>query len=159
MDQCHRCGKVWGAQRRDATGALLPDHQCIPGETQESITAWQSQTFPKVKGDLRTYILRCFEEFLELAFASGVTAEDLRFKLVETFYRKNRKLPSDWDESEPDLSKVPGEIADVAIVLYGVAQCAGVDLDDEVDKKMQTNRARKWAIRPDGCGEHVKGET
>ncbi len=53
----------------------------------------------------------------------------------------------------------PAEIADVVIVLYRLASELGVDLLEEIDHKMQINRARQWHRTGDGHGYHVREKT
>lgn len=96
-------------------------------ETQESIGAWVEQTFGP--GTAKRHATRVGEEVVEL---------------IQVLF------------NEPGSEKAAAEAADVLIVLYAVASSLGVDLHEEVDKKMQINRGRKWRIDGDGCGYHVK---
>lgn len=48
-----------------------------------------------------------------------------------------------------------GEAKDIAIFLYRLASVAGFDLDEDVDRKMEINRARTWVLSGDGCGQHT----
>lgn len=52
------------------------------------------------------------------------------------------------------------EIADIFILLAGVAHLAGVDLEAAVEKKMKINRERTWG-EPDAEGvvEHIRAPT
>ena len=43
-----------------------------------------------------------------------------------------------------DTENFPSELADIAIYLLGIAEIAGVDLGNEIDKKMQINYNRSW---------------
>jgi hypothetical protein len=52
--------------------------------------------------------------------------------------------------------KAPEEIADVVIVLYRLASRLGVDLHQEVEKKMAINRNREWKLDNSGHGYHVR---
>ena len=47
------------------------------------------------------------------------------------------------------------ECADCLVVLYQVAETAGFDLHDAVDKKMVKNRNRRWNTKGDGVGQHI----
>lgn len=50
------------------------------------------------------------------------------------------------------------ELADLGILLYDIANLAGVDLDDAIGKKMHINRMRSWAIDPEsGLLKHIRG--
>jgi NTP pyrophosphatase (non-canonical NTP hydrolase) len=47
------------------------------------------------------------------------------------------------------------EAADVVILLHRIAAILDHDLNDQVDAKMQVNRARAWKTVGDGTGSHV----
>lgn len=47
------------------------------------------------------------------------------------------------------------ELADANIVGYHAAALLGVVLFDEIDRKMDINRRRKWKSNGDGTGQHV----
>lgn len=47
------------------------------------------------------------------------------------------------------------EAADVAILLHRLAGLLGMELSEQVDAKMQVNRARTWKAAGDGTGGHV----
>jgi NTP pyrophosphatase (non-canonical NTP hydrolase) len=94
-------------------------------ETQQSISTWQLETFGHAT-NLRK-ATRVAEEVIELI-------KDLAYSDTH--------------------SKAASEVADILIVLYGVAEGLGVDIYEEVDKKMAINRARKWKLDGTGCGYH-----
>lgn len=48
------------------------------------------------------------------------------------------------------------EIADVVICLNVAASKLGVDLQAEINAKMQINRNRKWRLDETGCAYHIK---
>lgn len=56
------------------------------------------------------------------------------------------------DEKHP---KAPEELADILICMYRIAENLGVDLHDEVDKKMRGNYVRVWEKDGSGCAYHV----
>lgn len=97
-------------------------------ETQKTVTDWQDANFGQ-STPLR-YAVRANEEMAELLKALAA--------------------------SNPDSDKAASEIADVVIVLYGAARALGVDLHNEVDKKMHINRARRWGPVVDGHSYHIK---
>jgi len=97
-------------------------------ETQRAIEEWRLATFGPSISTTRIAV-RANEEMSELLRALSV------------------------DDNNP---KAASEIADVMIVLYGVAERLGVDLHDEVDKKMKINRARVWNLDGSGHGYHVR---
>jgi len=57
------------------------------------------------------------------------------------------------DDNNP---KAAEEIADIFIVLYRLGERLGVNLHDEIDHKMKTNRLRKWHKDGSGHGYHVR---
>jgi len=96
-------------------------------ETQATIREWQIDTFGAPTNSMRT-ATRLNEEVAEL--------------LV--------------DMSLGNHAKVPDEMADIYVVLCGLAGELGVDIAAEVDKKMTINRARRWRITDEGHGYHIK---
>lgn len=54
-----------------------------------------------------------------------------------------------------DRAEAGREAADVVILLHRIAALIEADLYDEVDAKMQINRARQWKAAGDGTGSHV----
>ena len=56
---------------------------------------------------------------------------------------------------EGDTAEAGREAADVVILLHRLAGLLGHDLHEQVDAKMQVNRARKWRAAGDGTGGHV----
>ena len=97
-------------------------------ETQATITEWIETTFGSAGSNARV-VARANEEMAEILRA--VTIDDNHPQIVE-------------------------EIADVFIVLYRVATRLGVDIHEEIDRKMAVNRTRKWTLDGSGCGYHVK---
>ncbi|MFC3053418.1 pyrophosphohydrolase domain-containing protein [Kordiimonas pumila] len=55
-----------------------------------------------------------------------------------------------------NLIDIGKEAADVIILLMRLLENYGLDMQDEVTKKMQENRNRKWRAKGDGTGSHVK---
>ncbi len=84
---------------------------------------------------MRAAFNRCDEEFDELAIAIA----DL-----------------ERDPTGEHISKARQECADVMITMYRVIEKLGGSLRDEVDAKMDINRARKWNVGADGIGYHIK---
>lgn len=56
---------------------------------------------------------------------------------------------------EGDHAEAGREAADVVILLHRLAAIIGQDLNEQVDAKMITNRARKWKSKGDGTGGHI----
>lgn len=99
-------------------------------ETQETISKWAIETFGKPQD----------EEIILTRFMDEVQELDDKF--------------SEGAENQAIID----ECADVLIILYQVANTHGFDLHEAVNKKMQTNRARKWDTKGDGVGQHVEEE-
>ncbi len=97
-------------------------------EGQNTISKWAEDTFGPVSSNARV-AARANEEMAELLRA--LTYGD-------------------------NSDKAASEIADVFIVLYRLADRLGVDIHDEIDKKMAINRARKWTLDGTGHGRHVR---
>jgi hypothetical protein len=95
-------------------------------ETSHSIREWGDATFGEVR-DLTALVVRARGELdeLEQALRAGDHAEAGR------------------------------EAADVAILLHRLVALMGQDLGQQVDAKMQVNRARRWRSAGDGTGGHV----
>ncbi len=71
-----------------------------------------------------------------------------------------RRARTELDELEQalregDHAEAGREAADVVILLHRLAALTGHDLNDQVDAKMQINRARIWQAAGDGTGSHV----
>jgi hypothetical protein len=100
-------------------------------ETQQTISQWALDTFGPVGSNVRV-AARANEEMSELLRALTV------------------------DESHP---KAAEEIADIVIVLYRLATRLSVDLNAEVDRKMEINRKREWKLDNTGHGYHVRDKS
>lgn len=96
-------------------------------ETQETVSAWITETFGSAGSNLRVAI-RANEEMSELL----------------------RDLAN--DDAHP---KAAEEAADVVIILYRLFTRLGVNMDDVIDAKMAVNRARTWRVDDSGCGYHI----
>jgi NTP pyrophosphatase (non-canonical NTP hydrolase) len=95
-------------------------------DTSHTIREWGDATFGEAR-DLTVLVARarCEMDELEQALRAGDTAEAGR------------------------------EAADVAILLHRLVGLLGMELSEQVDAKMQLNRARKWRAAGDGTGGHV----
>lgn len=69
--------------------------------------------------------------------------------------REFNELQSAIDANAPP-EEIGSEMADVVIMLAGLAAHYGLDLASCVDSKMTINRARKWTRLPDGTYQHIK---
>ncbi len=100
-------------------------------EDQTTIERWRTETFGPTSSTMRIAV-RANEEMSELLRALST------------------------DDGNP---KAAEEVADIVIVLYGVATRLGVDLHAEVDRKMMINRARRWSLDGTGHGYHVRDKS
>lgn len=96
-------------------------------ETQKSISDWAIETFGEAGSNLRV-ALRANNEMAELLDMLAVDDND---------------------------SRAGEEIADLFIVLARLLDKMGVNLDEEIQRKMKINRARVWTKDGSGCGQHV----
>lgn len=95
-------------------------------ETSHTIREWGDATFGEAR-DLTALVARARGEMDEL----------------EQALRSN------------DHAEAGREAADVVILLHRLVALLGLDLTEQVDAKMQINRARKWKAAGDGTGGHV----
>lgn len=122
-------------------------------ETQQTVTDWMYATFPGTDPASPRKFLRAMEEMVELCVAGGASAGEVSLTVSRALSECGLHI-SHYTKPKPE--KVGEEIADVIIVLYGVASMRGIDLHAEIDKKMAVNRNRVWKVRGDGTGYHVK---
>lgn len=97
-------------------------------ETQQSVSHWAEQIFGPI-AEPAVLVRRAETELQEL-------------------------LQAVQDGNTEEIGK---ETADVVILLMRLLEQNGLSLSNEVDKKMQENRARKWIKKGDGTGSHIKG--
>lgn len=102
-----------------------------PRETSVTVTEWANATLGEVDSNMSIW-RRADKEF-----------QELRRKLEE-------------DDNHPGAAE---ECADVRIVLDRMVYRLGSDMQRETDRKMATNRARKWSLTGDGHGQHVSEST
>ncbi|WP_375188429.1 hypothetical protein [Sphingobium yanoikuyae] len=97
-------------------------------ETTASIGEWASQTFGDAGSNARV-VARANEEMAELLRAAT---------------------------SDQPVEQLGVEAADVVIILARLCFRNGMDLWDEVEKKMAINRGRVWKRDGTGHGYHVR---
>jgi NTP pyrophosphatase (non-canonical NTP hydrolase) len=95
-------------------------------ETQQSITAWAEETFGAVAHH-PDLVKRALLELQELEEAV----------------------------SKQSQIEIAGELADVMILLYRLAELNDIDLKKAIDEKMNVNRHRRWKKNGDGTGRHI----
>lgn len=91
-----------------------------------------------LESNVQTIQKQIYENKLEKGF--NVSNIELEFcltqgELAEAFDAYHKKLPT-----------VGEELADVAIYLYGLAEILGYDLNQEIEKKVNKNRARVYKL-------------
>ena len=99
-------------------------------ETQQTIKEWQESTFPDSTLGGRSAKLK--EEVAELIDELDRAAHIVNY----------------------DKSKTALEMADVVIVLYGLANLLGIDLHEAINEKMSINRKRLWVFTEQGNYRH-----
>lgn len=126
-------------------------------ETQASVGKWIGETFPGADPESPRKSLRALEELVELCLVSGASAYEVT-KTVATVLEKEGRTPTAgrYYTSERRPEKIPAEAADTSIVLMGLAELVGFDLQAQIDKKMSVNRSRKWKANGDGTGYHIR---
>jgi|SRR6267142_840607 len=95
-------------------------------ETQQTVSQWAEQTFGSV-GSNASVAARVNKEMAELIMELA------------------------RDDNSP---KMGDEIADVVICLMRLADRNGIDMLEEVDRKMKINRSREWVLDGHGHGQH-----
>jgi NTP pyrophosphatase (non-canonical NTP hydrolase) len=98
----------------------------MPTETSKSICVWGDDAFGAVS-DLSALVARARLELDELEQAVAAS----------------------------DIDEIGREAADVVILLHRLVALSGMDLAEQVDAKMEVNRARTWRAAGDGTGGHV----
>lgn len=59
-------------------------------------------------------------------------------------------------EEDFPVEELADELADLDIILNGIASLLGINLIEARNAKMKINRARKWMITTAGHGYHIK---
>lgn len=95
---------------------------------QETITQWAVSTFGKP------------------ATLQGV---------MEKLHGEMSELYEEVVDANGEPARIGKECADVFIVLVQIAEHSGVNLMEEVAKKMAINAAREWKIIGDGIAQHI----
>lgn len=97
--------------------------------------------------DMREMQKAVYQNKLDHGF--NVTDVHLEFCLL---YGEVGEAFESWKKSKDNVGE---ELADVAIYLMGLAEILGVDLKDEIEKKIEINRNRQYKLRN---GVHIKAE-
>jgi NTP pyrophosphatase (non-canonical NTP hydrolase) len=56
-----------------------------------------------------------------------------------------------WQEETKDKDALAGELADVALYLLQLASVSGIDLEQAILKKLETNASRQWDVDNSGA--------
>lgn len=91
------------------------------------VTFWQRATFP-------------------VRYPLGMTRH-----LIREAQELEREIAAEVRTGFAGNPDVPRELADVAILLFGIADALGLDLAGVVERKMIENRTRRWK-QPDAHG-------
>jgi NTP pyrophosphatase (non-canonical NTP hydrolase) len=109
-------------------------HEAGHVETQRSIAEWADQAFGRAPS-LARIAARANEEMAGLL----------------------REAASEDSDDREHVENLVAEAADVVTILYHLAQVAGHDLHEAIDRKMAINRQRQWRRDGTGHGYHVGG--
>lgn len=129
-------------------------------ETSASIAAWQNETF----GVATTTHDRAYRSHSAIHHAMMRVKREVRIDPTTPRPNLSRAIRAAEELAELILllvandadPKAPREVADVDIVLRGIDAWHGAERADEVDRKMEINRARTWEATGDGHGQHVE---
>ena len=110
-------------------------------ETQASVVEWTNSRYPEEKGDSRAKLMNLIEEVAELVRQGGIDAE-----AAVAHFRASAERPVPEGDADAALG---GEIGDVGIAFYDVAEAFGQDADHCRDLKMAQIRKRT----PEECAE------
>lgn len=102
-------------------------------EKQKSVSEWSHSIFGHLFTDIRQRAIASLEENVEVSLAAGLTPEEIR-AVVEVPIRKM--------EASGDRGDLALELADEQICLWAFAEMAGVDVLEQVNRKMAVNRSR-----------------
>ncbi len=58
-----------------------------------------------------------------------------------------------WGDESRDPGELSGELADVALYLLQLASLSGIDLEQAILTKLETNYQRRWDDHPDPPGQ------
>lgn len=126
-------------------------------ETTASIAAWQTETFGAAtttwgridRSDEAMRGAMWLAKSLDLTVPRPSLSRAIR--AAEELAELIRMLVI--DDADPDAAM---EVADVTIVLAGISAALGVEQSEQIDAKMQINRARRWDLTGDGHGQHIE---
>lgn len=124
-------------------------------ETPESVGEWAVKQFGKPTP--LAVLRRMCDEVLEGMELCVVKSEATRtmfkaFRVGLGYLDKYAHTPEDQLRLAEPIAE---ELADATIVGYHAASILGVVMFDEIDRKMDINRRRKWKSNGDGTGQHV----
>lgn len=98
-------------------------------------------------GDIKKLQKEVYQNKLNKGF--NVTDVNKEFCLT---YGEVAEAYDAWRKKKPDLGE---ELADVAIYLLGLSEILGIDLEDEIEKKVYKNSKREYKVI-DGVNTRVK---
>lgn len=98
--------------------------------------------------NFKTETVNSVTEWAENTF--GMATLERQF---ERAYEEMRELDKVIYSQRGSYEKIAEEAADVVICLYRII---GLLHPDAIEEKMAINRARKWNVDQQGCGQHKK---
>ncbi len=112
-------------------------------ETQASVVEWTGEHYASERGDVRRKLLNLIEEVGEISSELGLDPEEA----AAQFLRSARRPARGGDVR--DIKGAYGELGDIRLGLYDLAEAMGVDGDRALDDKMAVNRAKTVAESQD----------
>ena len=91
------------------------------------------------------------KEVLENKMRHGFNTTDIS----EEFCRLYGEVGEAYDAYYKGTDNFPEELADVAIFLMGIAEIQGIDLWDEILKKVEKNKSREYVRNAKGNMQHT----
>lgn len=102
-------------------------------ESQQTTFEWSHATFGHLFKTIRQRAVALLEENVETALAAGLSPSDIR-EVVE--------VPISKMKTSGDLGDLALELADIQICLWAMAEMDGIDVAEQVNRKMAINRSR-----------------
>ena len=120
---------------------------------KEHVLLWHKQNGGHF-GRPASHALRLLREAVELCVESAATSSEIYSTVEEEIYKAEDR--GDWGG---DRTKVPGECADIGLLLDLITGYLNIDIEYEKSKKLNLLQDRQWEVDPMGVlwckGKHV----
>lgn len=92
-----------------------------------------------------TEAMHCFVRSKGWYEAASLRPQTLRNLAISLSLESGEVLEHfQWKETPDDLEELAGELADVALYLLQIASIAGIDLEQAILQKLESNYRREW---------------